>query len=161
MNVWKVLQSLSKRNGFGEDKFAALWLKRFCIRITFIIKIVTKVSLIRQILCVWKTGESMLNVAWKRTNQRFSIRSNSVWNAADAVANDVHYHLKCWVNAQWIVISNENCDPIQEMDNKDALLPDTRVINIVHYDLFDYLNVIWINNVNTTYNNSLWNSVEN
>ena len=73
------------------------------------------------------TGESMLNFAHKMNDPGFLIRLNVVPNAADAVANDVQYHLKCWVNAQRSV-ANDSCDPIQEMNGIDSVLADIEII---------------------------------
>ena len=39
----------------------------------------------------------MLDIAKKLSDQDLLIRSYSVPNASDAVANDVQYHLICWV----------------------------------------------------------------
>ena len=43
------------------------------------------------------TGVRMFDIAKKLPDQQFFIRMNSTPNASDAVANDVQYHLKCWV----------------------------------------------------------------
>ena len=56
----------------------------------------------------------MLNVAQKMNDLEFLIRLNALPNAADAVANDAQYHLKCWVNAQ-ISVVNDSINSIQEM----------------------------------------------
>ena len=42
-----------------------------------------------------RTGQDMLKVAEKLENKSFYLRLNVSPNAADAVANDVRYHLKC------------------------------------------------------------------
>ena len=42
-----------------------------------------------------QTGQDMLKVAEKLENKSFYLRLNVSPNAADAVANDVRYHLKC------------------------------------------------------------------
>ena len=46
------------------------------------------------------TGRKMLEVAHKLNDKSFYLHLNTIPNAADAVANDVSYHLKCWVNVQ-------------------------------------------------------------
>ena len=51
----------------------------------------------------------MLNVAQKMNNLGFLISLNAVPNAADAVANDVQYYLKCCVNAQRSVANDSIC----------------------------------------------------
>ena len=45
-------------------------------------------------------GKRMLDVAKALPGKGFFIRLNSIPKAHDAVANDVLYHLKCWVNTQ-------------------------------------------------------------
>ena len=42
----------------------------------------------------------MLIVAKELPDQSFYLRMNSIPNPADAVANDVQYHLKCWITAE-------------------------------------------------------------
>ena len=101
-----------------------------------------------------QTGESMLNVAQKINDPGFLIRLNSVPNAADAIANAVQYHLKCWVNAQRSV-ANYSSDLIQEMNDIDSVLADIEIINVVRNALFHSKgdNAIDMNQVNITYNN--------
>ena len=41
----------------------------------------------------------MLKVAKKTDDKSFFIRLNTLCNAADAVANDVQYHQRCWLYA--------------------------------------------------------------
>ena len=108
-----------------------------------------------------QTGESMLNDAQKMNDPGFLIRLNAVSNAADAVANDVQYHLKCWVNAQRSV-ANDSSDPIQEMNDIDSVLADIEIINVVRNGLFHSKgdHFIDMNQVNITYNNLLGNSIE-
>ena len=36
-------------------------------------------------------------------NKSFYLRPNAIPNAADAVANGVRYHLKCWVKMQRLI----------------------------------------------------------
>ena len=47
-----------------------------------------------------QTGQKMLKVAEKLEDKSFYLRLNAIRNAADPVANDVRYHLKCWVKMQ-------------------------------------------------------------
>ena len=42
----------------------------------------------------------MLKIPTKHSDQSFFIGLNTISNAADAVANDVLYHLKCWPKTQ-------------------------------------------------------------
>ena len=46
-----------------------------------------------------ETGHKMLAVAKQLNDKSIYMRLNSIPNASDAVANDVVYHLKCWVTA--------------------------------------------------------------
>ena len=48
-------------------------------------------------LAYTQTGESMHNLAQKMTDEELLIHLNSFPNAADAVASNVQYYLKCWV----------------------------------------------------------------
>ena len=41
----------------------------------------------------------MFEVAKKIDDKSFFIRLNTLCNAADAVANDVQYHQRCWLYA--------------------------------------------------------------
>ena len=47
-----------------------------------------------------QTGKNMHEVAKMITNKDFFLRLNTIPNAEDAVANDVVYHLRCWVDVQ-------------------------------------------------------------
>ena len=53
-----------------------------------------------------QTGESMHNLAQKLTDEELLIHLNSFPNAADAVASNVQYYLKCWVE----LLSEVYCD---------------------------------------------------
>ena len=103
----------------------------------------------------------MHNAAQKMIDQGFLICLNAVPNA-DAVANDVQCHVKCWVNAQRSV-ANDNCDPIQEMNDINSVLADIEVINVVGNVLSHSIGdkFIDMNQVNTTYKNLLGKSIEN
>ena len=58
----------------------------------------------------------MLDTAKKLYEQDLLIRLYSVPNASGVVANDVQYHLICWVHFQRNV-SSENDGTIQVIDN--------------------------------------------
>ena len=63
-----------------------------------------------------------------------SIRLNSVCNPADAVANDVLYHRKCYAYLKrqaWKDISSE----FQDVDNKARVVADIEILNLVEYKL--------------------------
>ena len=47
-----------------------------------------------------ETGKLIFSVANKISNKDFLLRLNSIPNPEDGVANDVRYHLPCWVKAK-------------------------------------------------------------
>ena len=51
-------------------------------------------------VAVKSTGKRMLDVAKCLSNKDFILRLNTIPLAEDAIANDVEYHLKCWVAVQ-------------------------------------------------------------
>ena len=51
-------------------------------------------------IAVNSTGKRMLDVAKFLSNKDFFLRLNTIPLAEDAIANDVEYHLKCWVVIQ-------------------------------------------------------------
>ena len=105
-----------------------------------------------------QTGPKMLRVAKDLPDPSFFLRMNSIPNADDAVANDVKYHLNCWVLAQRSAVKC-NVELMQEMNDIDRILADIEIVNIVNHQL----NVIGdavldMKNINTTYNNLLTTS---
>ena len=60
------------------------------------------------------------------------MRLNSIPNASDAVANDVVYHLKCWVTAQKQI---EPQTKTQEIDNFNQVVCDIELINLIRHNL--------------------------
>ena len=78
------------------------------------------------------TGEKMLEVARKLSDKGFYLRLNTIPNAADAVANDVSYHLKCWVNAQRK--AEPKCS-VQETDDFQRVACDIEFISMLKYQL--------------------------
>ena len=105
-----------------------------------------------------QTGPKMLRVAKDLPDPSFFLRMNSIPNAADAVENDVKYHLNCWVLAQQSAVKC-NVELMQEMNDIDRILADIEIVNIVNQQL----NVIGdavldMKNINTTYNNLLTTS---
>ena len=46
---------------------------------------------------VKSTGKRMVDVAKRLSSEDFFLRLNIMLLAEDAIANDVEYHLKCWV----------------------------------------------------------------
>ena len=99
----------------------------------------------------------MLDIAKKLSNQDLLIRLYSVPNASDAVANDVQYHLLCWVQFQRKVVS-ENDDTVQVIDNIDRVTADIEIINIVENALRkDVDTFLDMKTLNTVYNDLLGN----
>ena len=100
----------------------------------------------------------MLRVAKDLPDPSFFLRMNSIPNADDAVANDVKYHLNCWVLAQRSAVKC-NVELMKEMNDINRILADIEIVNIVNHQL----NVIGdavldMKNINTTYNNLLTTS---
>ena len=58
---------------------------------------------------------------------------NTVPNACDAVANDVEYHLACWVTAQREAKRLMETIELQEMEDPDRILADIEIIETVRY----------------------------
>ena len=78
------------------------------------------------------TGQKMLEVARKLSDKSFYLRLNTIPNSADAVANDVSYHLKCWVNVQ------RKAEPkccVQETDDFQRVACDIEFISMLKYQL--------------------------
>ena len=99
----------------------------------------------------------MFDIAKKLSDQDLLIRLYSVPNASDAVANDVQYHLLCWVQFQRKVVS-ENDDTVQVIDNIDRVTADIEIINIVENALRkDVDTFLDMKTLNTVYNDLLGN----
>ena len=72
------------------------------------------------------TDKRMLNVAKCLSNKNFFLRLNTIPLAEDAIANDVEYHLKCWVTIQREVQNdtlNEK-DVIKELEDVNRVIAD-------------------------------------
>ena len=81
----------------------------------------------------------------------------SIPNASEVVANDIQYHLICWVHFQR-KIASENDDTIQVIDNIDRVIADTEIINIVENALRKDVDTFFdMKTLNTRYNNLLGN----
>jgi hypothetical protein len=103
-----------------------------------------------------RTGQRMLEVSKLLQDQSFFLRLNSVPNAADAVANDVQYHLKCWVLAQRNVHKQEIDSTTPEIDDVTRILADIEIINIVKYQLRNNADVVLdMTTLNIKYNDLL------
>ena len=81
----------------------------------------------------------------------------SIPNASVVVANDIQYHLICWVHFQR-KIASENDDTIQVIDNIDRAIADIEIINIVENALRKDVDTFFdMKTLNTRYNNLLGN----
>ena len=92
------------------------------------------------------TGKHMLEVLKKLQDKGFFRRSNEITLAADAVANDVVYHNRCWANAR------SKVRPRQEKDDSiNHNLSEIEVLNIVQTQLKDpdqpYLDINIVNEI--------------
>ena len=81
-------------------------------------------------------GNRMLDVAKTLPEKGFFIRLNSIPNTHDAVANNVLYHLKCWVRnvreTQRNVSKMEGKDnDIEQMKDLTCILAEIDIINMV------------------------------
>ena len=99
-------------------------------------------------------GQRMLKVAKELPDQSFCLRMNSIPNSADAVANDVQYHLKCWILAERS--TQVNPDEIQIFDDTERVVADIEIIEIIRMDCNES-KIMNMNNLNKTYNNLLGN----
>ena len=103
----------------------------------------------------------MLEIAQQLDNQELLLRLNHVPNAADAVANDVQYHLLCWVNLKRNaskLTSNYHVE-YQEMKDPNKIVADIEVVNIAG-KMIQNQECVDMNTLNTTYNNLLGNPTE-
>ena len=77
---------------------------------------------------------TMFEVAKKVDDKSFFICRNTLCNAADAVANDVQYHQRCWLYAQRNAgkINNTHCDADSiEIDDTSRVISDIELLNVV------------------------------
>ena len=107
-----------------------------------------------------QTGKKMYEVAKVLPNKEFFIRLSTIPQAEDAVANDVAYHLKCWVLAQRevqkeLLIPNET--EIQELEDVNRVIADIEIIDIVRRNA-SVSKITDMNTINETYNNLLGNN---
>ena len=101
-----------------------------------------------------KTGQRMLEVAKKLEDQSFFLRLNTIPNASDAIANDVQYHLTCWVLAQRRTTSSFT--DIQDIDTLDRVLADIEIVNMVQNILTESPDAMLdMKSLSQTYNNMI------
>ena len=101
---------------------------------------------------VKSTGKRMVDVAKRLSSEDFFLRLNIMLLAEDVIANDVEYHLKCWVD-----ILNEKIE-IQELKDVNRVIADIKIVEMVRERVNS--NVIDMNTVNLTYNALLENKEE-
>ena len=78
----------------------------------------------------------MLKVAELLPDKSFFIRMNTIANSRDAVASDVKYHLKCWVNTQRKALKTmPEKKEIQETEDVNRVIADLEIIEIVRQTL--------------------------
>ena len=68
----------------------------------------------------------MLKVVEKLEDKYFYLILNVISNVAEAVANDVRYHLKCWVKMQRLIDPKRD---LQELDDFKQVACDIELIN--------------------------------
>ena len=80
-----------------------------------------------------KTVEKFLEIASQLEDKSLYIRLNSICIASDAVANDVIYHLDCWVKVQRKV--KPKSTDLQEINLVSQVILDIDLLNIIEYAL--------------------------
>lgn len=106
-------------------------------------------------------GEKMFNVAKLLPEKGFFLRLNSIPNAKDAVANDVKYHLRCWVEAQRKVKKTES-DNSGHDEDLSRILADIDIINMVDTSIRENSNeFLTMNEINEAYNEFIDNEHNN
>ena len=85
----------------------------------------------------------------KLKNKSFYLRLNVSPNAADAVANDVRYHLKCQVKIQPLIDPKKD---LQELDDFKQVASDIELTSFAKYKLSNPVGLIMdMNTLNETY----------
>ena len=94
----------------------------------------------------------MFFVANKISNKDFFLRLNSIPNPEDGVANDVRYHLPCWVKAKKETQRKERVVTTDKEENIGQFLSDIEILNLIKCELNDpSKKVLDMNTVNTIY----------
>ena len=120
----------------------------------------TKGGRLRKVMCK-ETGEKMFLTSKGLENNGFFLRMNTIPNAADAIANDVMYHLQCWVVCQRKVTSTPNSvlNENNDSENVQRILADIEIVSHVKSTLEDGSDhTITMNEVNDIYNRLLNNN---
>ena len=99
------------------------------------------------------TGHTIFECASFLKDKSLVIRLNCVSNPADAVANDVIYHLRCYINWKREA-GKEDPENIQNLVDNAQVIADIEIINLVETKIA--LGQILNNNmIHTTYKNML------
>lgn len=98
-------------------------------------------------------GQRLFEYASSIEKKDVEIRLNSVCNPSDAVANDVLYHLKCYVHLQREAGKNASTDFI-DVDHKARVVADIEILNLVEYKLSQG-EILNMNTIHETYKSIL------
>ena len=99
-----------------------------------------------------ETRKLMFSVANEISNKDFFLELNSIPNPEDGVANDVRYHLPCWVKAKKEAQRIERFVTTDKEDDIGQILSDIEILNLIECELNDpSKNVLDMNTVNTVY----------
>ena len=80
------------------------------------------------------------------------MRLNSIPNPEDGFANDVHYHLPCWVKAKKEAQRIGRVATTDKEENIGQILSDIEILNLTERELNDpSKKVLDMNTVNTVY----------
>lgn len=100
------------------------------------------------------TGRRMFELPKKVENKDFFLRLNTIPNAQDAVANEVKYHLKCWVSSQRLIGDRHS----ESLWIDERLIADIEIVNAVRFMLEESEGkVLTMNDINDLYNDILKN----
>ena len=84
-----------------------------------------------------ETGKLMFFVGNKVSNKDFFLRLNSIPNPEDGVANDVRYHLSCWVKAKKEAQRIERAVTTDKEEIIGQILSDIEILNLIECELND------------------------
>ena len=97
-----------------------------------------------------QTGKNMLHVANKLTDKSFFIHLSSNNAADEAIANNVKYHLTCWV------LKQREAKLTIQYNTITIIISDIEIINIIENELRSPSDAtLNMNNINLTYQNLL------
>ena len=96
-----------------------------------------------------ETDTRMIKVAELLPDKSFFIRMNTIPNSREAVANNIKYHLKYWVNTQVDIPTR----------NVNGVIADLEIVRIVTQNISGDC-ILVMNNLNKTYKTFLKNDYE-